>query len=139
VTARPPADESRHVLVVDDEPTICRAVARFLERAGFSVSTAGLAIEAEAILRDRHVDVLVLDLRMPDARGDVLYHSAVALQPQLTRQTLFMTGDISQRALTTVEACGCPLLQKPFELRQLVELVRQLSGPALARERRTSA
>lgn len=113
-----------HVLLVDDEPAICKALALALTRAGFRVSTALSGETAMSIVRGEHVDVLVVDLRIPDMRGDALFELAAAIQPQLRSRTLFTTGDITERAQELIEACRCPLLRKPFDLKDLIDWVR---------------
>ncbi len=115
------------VLVVDDEPAICKALTMALTRAGFDVVAAQTGESALAILRAERIDVLVVDLRIPDTRGDVIFELAAAIHPHLRTQTLFLTGDISERALRLIAACKCPSLRKPFELRELIEGVSALS------------
>ena len=116
--------QSTHVLLVDDEPAICRALALALGRAGFRVSTALSGETAMGVVRGEHVDVLVVDLRIPDMRGDALFELASAIQPHLRARTLFTTGDITERAQELIEACRCPLLRKPFDLKELIDWVR---------------
>jgi DNA-binding NtrC family response regulator len=113
-----------HVLLVDDEPAICKALALALTRAGFRVSTALSGETAMSVVRGEHVDVLVVDLRIPDMRGDALFELAAAIQPHLRPRTLFTTGDITERAQELIEACRCPLLRKPFDLKDLIDWVR---------------
>jgi DNA-binding response OmpR family regulator len=72
------------------------------------------------------VDVLLLDLRIPDTRGDVVFELAAATHPHLRHQTLFMTGDISDKAQRLIESCNCPVIKKPFELRELIATVDAL-------------
>jgi DNA-binding NtrC family response regulator len=112
------------VLLVDDEPAICKALALALTRAGFRVSTALSGETAMSIVRGEHVDVLVVDLRIPDMRGDAFFELASAMQPHLRSRTLFTTGDITERAQELIEACRCPLLRKPFDLKDLIDWVR---------------
>jgi DNA-binding response OmpR family regulator len=118
---------STRVLVVDDEPAICKALTMALTRAGYDSLAAQTGESALAILRSERVDVLVLDLRIPDTRGDVIFELAAAIQPHLRTQTLFLTGDISERALRLIAACKCPSLRKPFELRELTDAVAALA------------
>jgi DNA-binding response OmpR family regulator len=118
---------STRVLVVDDEPAICKALTMALTRAGFEALAAQTGESALAILRSERVDVLVLDLRIPDTRGDVIFELAAAIHPHLRTQTLFLTGDISERALRLIAACKCPSLRKPFELRELIDAVSALA------------
>jgi DNA-binding response OmpR family regulator len=120
------------VLVVDDEPAICKALTMALTRSGFEALAAQTGESALAILRSERVDVLVLDLRIPDTRGDVIFELAAAIHPHLRTQTLFLTGDISERALRLIAACKCPSLRKPFELREFTDAVAALAP--LARE-----
>lgn len=114
------------VLVVDDEPSICRAVSLALSRAGLEAHTALSGDAALDVLRAMPVDVLLLDLRMPGMRGDVLFELAAAIQPALRHHTLFMTGDITERAQQLVAECNAPFLRKPFDLKDLVGAVRAL-------------
>jgi CheY-like chemotaxis protein len=94
------------ILVVDNEPSVCRALSMVLSRDGFQATTALSPEEALARIRDEHFDLLLLDLRLPEMRGDALFHYAVAVQPHLSRRTIFMTGDISQQAADLVAACN---------------------------------
>ena len=113
-------NERVRVLVVDDEPTICRALTIALGRAGYDVLAVEAGEQAHTLLRAEHFDVLVLDLRIPDLRGDVLFELAASIQPHLRYRTLFTTGDTSERALELIAACGCKALHKPFELQELI-------------------
>lgn len=122
-----PDRSSTRVLVVDDEPAICKALTMALGRAGFDALAAQTGESALAILRSERVDVLVVDLRIPDTRGDVIFELAAAIHPHLRTQTLFLTGDISERALRLIAACKCPSLRKPFELRELIDAVSTLT------------
>ncbi len=121
------------VLVVDDEPAICRALSIALSRAGYDVLTAQSGDAALSMLASERVDVMVIDLRIPDTRGDVVFELAAATHPHLRHQTLFMTGDISEKAHKLILSCKCPSVRKPFELRELITSVAALA-PQRARD-----
>lgn len=125
------ADESAHapvrVLVVDDEPSICLALALAFRRAGCEPVVALDGESALAALHEQEVDFLLLDLRMPEPRGDSLFHLAAAIQPHLLRHSLFMTGDFSERAEALIRVCGIPFLYKPFDLDEVVGTVLALA------------
>ena len=118
--------ERVRVLVVDDEPAICRALTIALTRAGYDAVSAQSGDGALSVLASEHVDVMVIDLRIPDTRGDVVFELAAATHPHLRHQTLFMTGDISERAYKLILSCKCPSLRKPFELKELIGAVEAL-------------
>jgi DNA-binding NtrC family response regulator len=115
------------VLVVDDEPSICKALTMALSRAGYEAIAAQSGESALAIIRNEHVDVMLIDLRIPDMRGDVIFEVAAGHQPHLRYQTLFMTGDITERAHKLIAACKCHFLRKPFDLRDMTDAVAALA------------
>ena len=108
------------VLVVDDEASICRALSIALRRAGYEPRTAETAEAAQSLLQTQHFDAMVVDLRIPDQRGDILFEVAAALQPHLRTATLFTTGDTTDRAFELIMACHAPYLVKPFDLADLI-------------------
>ena len=118
--------ERVRVLVVDDEPAICKALTIALQRAGYDALSAQSGDSALAMLANEHVDVMLIDLRIPDTRGDVVFELAAATHPHLRHQTLFMTGDISERAARLVSSCKCQMIKKPFELREMLAAVEAL-------------
>ncbi|MDB4878316.1 MAG: hypothetical protein JWM41_4762 [Gemmatimonadetes bacterium] len=115
------------VLVVDDEPSICKALTMALSRGGYDAIAAQSGESALAIVRNEHIDVMLIDLRIPDMRGDVIFEVAAGHQPHLRYQTLFMTGDITERAHKLIAACKCHFLRKPFDLRDMTDAVAALA------------
>jgi DNA-binding response OmpR family regulator len=118
----------RSIIVVEDEPSICRAVSIWLTRAGYQPVTATTGEVALNHIRTQYVDMMLIDLRIPDMRGDVVFHLATSLQPQLRRQTLFMTGDVTEQGEELILACDCPLLMKPFDLKDLAQAISNIAS-----------
>src|SRR5688572_12499471 len=79
----PPYVGPTRVLVIEDEPSICRALNIALTRAGFDVMTAQTGEMGLALLNRRVYDIALLDFRLPDIKGDVLAHLVASLQPHL--------------------------------------------------------
>ena len=61
------------ILVVDDESRIRRIYATLLTAEGYHVIDTGSAIDASEILKRERVDLVLLDLRMPEVNGNILY------------------------------------------------------------------
>ena len=57
------------ILVIDDEPSLVRALARLLQRDGYVVATARNGRHALAALQAQRYDVILCDLRMPELEG----------------------------------------------------------------------
>lgn len=120
-------DDRARVLVVDDEPSICRALSIALSRAGYEVRAVESGEVGATLVRSEHFDCLITDLRIPDMRGDVLFELASSLQPHLRNRTILTTGDASERAQDLLQACSCTVLQKPFDLDELLGVVRRFT------------
>ena len=110
------------VLVVDDEPMIVQLARDYLERAGFTVLTAGDGRTALASVRAEKPDLIVLDLGLPDMDGlDVT--RAVRAQSTLPIVVLTARGEESDK-LVGLELGADDYMVKPFSPKELVARVR---------------
>ncbi len=109
------------VLVVDDEPTALRSVARILKARGFDVTTAAGGIEALGRVEKDQVDVILLDLVMPGMSGlEVLKRSrALSERVEVIMMTAFADVD---SAVAAVKAGAYDFLTKPFTSSDTVAL-----------------
>ena len=128
VGAVPPTDALR-VLVVDDEPAIRTALARYLtRRRGHTVEEAEDGEAALEILsrNGADYDVIVSDLRMPGLGGDQLLMRLGALGRGLERRVVFLTGDAaSSHAARILAAADAPVLYKPIELAEVADRIER--------------
>ncbi len=126
-----PIGHALRILLVDDEPTLLRLVARLFEKNGHHVETAGNGIDALAKLDRGQFDVLVTDSRMPGMDGPTLIE-AVRKRADGGRLGIVLTsGDTSGdrvRALAT--GIQIQLVAKPFTQEDLERAV-QASLPAV--------
>jgi PAS domain S-box-containing protein len=109
------------VLVVDDEPAIRTAVARYLNSLGHHVDVAASGREALDRLSSRSFDLILLDLRMPDMAGDALYRELIARDAAHAGRIVFITGEDASSPATQsfLQASGRPVIGKPFSLDDL--------------------
>lgn len=120
------------LLLIDDEPTIRSALSRYFTRRGWRVAEAenGLAalhlLEAASTGADAF-DVIVSDLKMPGFSGIELHDRLASEKPALLRRVIFSTGDVaSDDAAAFISRTTCTVLQKPFELSVLAEVVERV-------------
>ncbi|MDQ2931471.1 MAG: response regulator [Gemmatimonadota bacterium] len=115
------------LFVIDDEPSIRAAIRRFLTRRGWDVEEAEDGRKAlEMLLRSEagYYDVVLCDLRMPHCSGIELYGELVMKRADLAQRLVFSTGDVaSADAATFLASCGRPVIEKPFELAGLEEML----------------
>lgn len=113
-----------HVVVVDDEEDLRDPVADYLRAEGLTVSTAGGAAELDAIMRERPVDLVVLDVNMPGEDGFSIARRLRATGP-IGIIMLTAKRDTVDRVVG-IELGADDYLTKPFELRELLARVRGL-------------
>ncbi|MBN1799798.1 MAG: response regulator [Spirochaetales bacterium] len=63
-------DKHYSILVVDDEPSICKSVARYLEDFNFNVTTAADGKSGLQCIAETDFDLMIVDLRLPDMLGE---------------------------------------------------------------------
>ena len=113
-----------HVLIVDDEPSICWGFRELLTDEGYDVSVASSAEEALA-LADRSVpDAVVLDVRLPGRDGlSTIQDLRRRIGPApIIVITAFGNLDTAVRAL---EEGAYDYLTKPFDLEQICDVLRR--------------
>ena len=119
----------RTALIIDDEPSIRAALRRYFTRRGWVVEDAAdgdAALQRIAAAGER-LGVVVCDLRMPGLSGIDLHDRLARERPALLRRFVFSTGDVaSAEAAHFVQRTLCPVLQKPFELRMLDDIIARV-------------
>ena len=120
---------TRSVLVVDDEHEVRSGIRRFLEKVGFEVREAWSGRSALAQITAGHPPELVLtDMRMSDGSGQWLLDELSRDFPDLLRRTVIITGDPEDYAVAEMVArTGCPVMAKPLELPELLELLEEVA------------
>lgn len=119
------APAGRRVLVVDDEMDSCSMLTHALGRKGYHVQICTKASEGMRMALEGGFDLLLCDLQMPDVSGGELIRSLsiMASRPRV----IVITGEqpeLARRRLKQVPHEG--VLFKPFELRELYELVESI-------------
>ena len=93
-------EEHPHLLLVDDDPTFTRVMARAMSRRGLRVSTASSADEGLALAKEDLPDYAVVDLKMEGDSGLVLLPKLLELDAEM--RVVILTGYSS--IATAVEA-----------------------------------
>ena len=122
-------------LIIDDEPGIRFALRRWFERRAWSVDEAADGDEGLARLRstsddgDDRFDVIVCDVNLPKRSGAALYAQLENERPVLTTRIIISTGDdVSSGGPDSLLQTHPWVLQKPFDMATLRELVDAVSG-----------
>jgi len=110
------------ILIVDDEYNTREALARYLKRR-FTVTTAADGGEAIELLKRKNFDLVLTDLRMPEADGMSVLEAACskAERPQCIMLTAY--GSITD-AVKAVKQGAFDFVPKPVKLDKLEEVIR---------------
>jgi DNA-binding NtrC family response regulator len=114
--------EPPRVLTVDDEAVVCESIRRVLSEEGYVVSVATSAREGLDIIRKQPIDLLLLDIRMPDMDGIEFLRETRAISPET--EVIMVTGFATiQTAVEAVKLGATDYLQKPVSPDKLVVAV----------------
>jgi CheY-like chemotaxis protein len=103
------------VLIVDDEAGVVRMLETVLRHYGFNVRSAGDGGEGIEVYEQHHtdIDVVLLDVQMPDLDGPATLASLRIINPHV--RSCFMSGHTGRYSVEELLGCGaCYVLQIPF-------------------------
>jgi putative two-component system response regulator len=121
------AARPRRALIVDDEATIRSALARYLRRRGWQADEAEdgkAALKKLGRSSPGGYGVVISDVRMPHYTGIQLHDWLAEHRPDLFAGLIITTGDLGSPGLREfVARTPRPLVEKPFELAVLAQLI----------------
>ena len=120
---------SASVLIVDDEYSVRNVLSLALQHLGYEVLTASSGPEALSKIkaRNRPVDLVLLDMLMPQMSGEQTFFELKAIDPQI--RVLIISGFASEEAIKSIlDNGGLGFVQKPFTIEALAERMRECLG-----------
>ena len=134
-----PGGGGRRLLIVDDEVAIRHAIRRYLERRGWQVEEARNGSEAlerlglespGAALGSARYDAIVTDLRMPGVSGMEIHDRLAARDPAGLQKLVVISGDTASAEIAEfMTRLRQPVIQKPFDMRALADLLDRTAPP----------
>jgi FixJ family two-component response regulator len=117
----------QHIIaIVDDEPSVLRALKRVVEAHGYSAHVYGSGREFLDDCSD-DIDCVVLDINMNAMSGIETKRCLSSTRPALP--VIFMTGQDSPEVRQHVAQVGCTCyLRKPFAGKVLIKAIEQALG-----------
>lgn len=107
------------VLIIDDEPSIARSLTRVLEDRGYVIQTAGTGDEGISKIEAWRPQIVLLDLKLPDADG-------LELLPRIRRiesasQVIVLTAYADTKAaVQAIKRGAVDFLRKPYDMDEVV-------------------
>ena len=112
------------VLVVDDEPSICRSCEKILAREGYEVRTALSGTEAIDVLGRETIDLVFTDLKMAEMGGMELLEALRRQHPDVVPVVITGFATIAS-VVETMKVGAFDYLPKPFTPDEMAEVARK--------------
>jgi len=121
------AARAARVLVVDDEPGMRETLVDILEGVGYEVSEASDGQRAVSQVRNQPVDVVVMDVQMPNCDGVQALQQMRTPPPAVIMMTAYA---LEERLRAAVDANAFAILHKPFSVGRLLKLIESAAAPS---------
>lgn len=122
-----------HILVVEDDPNLREAIIDTLMLKGHEVRDASNGVDAMAIIRQTHLDLVLSDINMPQMDGLELLDNIKQHSPWLPVILMTAYGDVGQ-AVKAMQLGASDYLMKPFEVQELMVLLKKYNQAGIAEE-----
>lgn len=124
----PPETKAHHLLVVDDEESICFSMQEYFSHNGFIVDTAHEVEEAEKLIKNSNYQVIIQDLRLgvtkhPDGLEIIKLAHDCCPETRIIVLTAYGSTEVEQEAR---QSGADAFLRKPQPLSQVEQVVRGL-------------
>jgi len=111
------------IIVIDDEPIVCKSCKRILERVGYKVETFTAGKEALERLRQKVFDVAIVDLKMPEIDGMEILSRIRQDYPEI--MVIMITGySTVETAVKAMKMGAFDYVSKPFTPGELEIIVK---------------
>jgi len=117
-------ERTYHLLIVEDEPVTRTKLVGYFKAAGYEVSAASNGEEMQRLLSRHHIDLLLLDISLPDADGLDL---TMQLRKTYELGIILVTGrDSEVDRILGLEIGADDYVTKPFNERELLARVKSV-------------
>jgi DNA-binding NtrC family response regulator len=116
-------EPKKRVLIVDDDASVRDSISSVLREAGYEVLQSGDGQEAMAKFDSKQIDLLLLDLGLPNKSGWDTFEGFTTQNPMLP--VIIITGHARQAAMAMAAGVGA-LMEKPLDAGRLLQTMQDL-------------
>jgi len=115
------------IWIVEDDQDLREALAASLRDEGYHAIWAQDADEAIASVKAHKVNIVFMDICLPDMNGVEVYKAIKKIQPAAT--TVMMTGFFVQDLVDAAISAGAyDILYKPFTMDDILKVIKKITG-----------
>lgn len=116
---------SKNILVIDDDGMVTRSLCGMLTHNGYLASALNNGFDAVEKIKDTHIDLIVIDIRMPEIDGIQTVKKIKEILKSKNRPdipVIFITGYTDSKSNLQAEVLG-KVIFKPFDSQEFLECV----------------
>jgi DNA-binding NtrC family response regulator len=118
------ADHKSQILILDDEPIVCKRLKPALEKSGYEVETFVNSAEAMLRVEEKEFDIVITDLKMEGLDG-MTFLTRVKKRSPLT-EVIVITGFATmETAKESYQKGVFDFVAKPFKIGEIQEVVKK--------------
>jgi DNA-binding NtrC family response regulator len=122
------------VLIVDDQEDLRYALSKVVQKQGYSVTTAASGEDALEILQSTVIDLIFLDIGLPDINGISLIPTIKETSEEL--DIIILTGlNDAKTAVDALRAGAIDYIVKPFELLEFTSILNRVLQARISRKK----
>ncbi len=116
---------AKNILVVDDDGMVTKSLCDLLHKSGFSADALNNGLDAIEKIKDTHIDLIVVDIRMPEIDG---VQTVKRIKEILRKKNkpdipvIFITGFSDSKANLEAKELG-EVMFKPFGNQEFLECI----------------
>jgi len=120
-------EDKLRVLVLDDEPIVCKRLQPALEKLGFAVDTFTQSVEAMHQVQQSAYDIVITDLKMKEIDGMRFLEEVKKQRPQT--EVIVITGFATmETAKQSFQKGVFDFIAKPFKLSEIQDVVTRAAA-----------
>lgn len=117
----------KNILIIDDDGIVTKSLCDLLNKKGYSADTLDNGFDAIEKIKDTHIDLIVVDIRMPGIDGVETVKKIKEILKAKNRAdipVIFITGFADSRATKDAKELG-KVIYKPFDNQEFLDSITQ--------------
>ena len=115
----------KNILVIDDDGLVSKSLCGLLKKGGYSAKAMEKAFDVLERIKEEHIDLIVVDIRMPEINGVELVKKIKEIlktkgKPDIP--VIFITGYVDSKDVEEARKLG-KVLFKPFENKEILDSI----------------
>lgn len=123
-------EKKTSILIVDDDVNFCTTLAKILSKKGYETLSANSGFRALELVKEKAVDVVLMDIKMPVMDGVETYKKLKTIRPgiKVILMTAFSVEDLIKDALSEGVYA---VVHKPFDVNTVINMIEKSKDGAL--------